>query len=330
MGDQTSKGGVEIHTMGSLTADNFGKWQSDGLDDMAISRLTGLPYNKVREVRISLGLPTLRDRWLASVPALESDEELFSIFIGSMIGDGGIPPIGKFEEAHSVKQESYLRWKMERWGSWVASTFYKEARGTTDRQFGFRTRVHPELQKWRKFFYPGGSGSNQKRTRKRFTKKLVEYVTPLAIAIWFQDDGTRGHTPMFGNWCDPESMGVLCDCLWKFGIRPMLGARGRHIFIPGHRNADKFRRLVEPHIHVSMRHKLQSKYRETQKYQDRTIYKPTLGPLVEAGLTVEELAAWFEVSIKCIRDNLKRCELEASRESKPMRGGVFEYFGKGK
>lgn len=108
------------------------------------------------------------------------------LIIGSVLGDAHIEyskTIDAYYRAEQgSKQKDYLFWKYEILKDLCASR-PKESR----REFSswyFNTRTHIYFSKIHKLFY---TESGEKKIPKNFSK----FLSPLATAVWFMDDGTN-------------------------------------------------------------------------------------------------------------------------------------------
>lgn len=283
------------------TRQEFASWDRSGLTSVEVAESNNVRVEIVWLRRRKLGLPTAleqsQERWKASVPPMEGD--LLSLFIGSMFGNGYLSARGIFGEAHCVRHEAYFRWKLGYWGSWVVGERYQTCKNSN--LLEIRTAQHPEFEEWRKRLYhktpqPG-------RTNKRFSLDLVDLVTPLSLAVWYQDAGRAGHFPCFYRKADPATMRTLCACLEKFGIKPLLIPNG--IEVTGYRNADHFLKLIEPHIHPTMRSKLECGYRKTPRSKQR-LGKKRLSRLLDSGFTQSDLVDILGVEGDRVEQALRR------------------------
>src|SRR2546421_7696952 len=110
------------------------------------------------------------------------------ILVGLLLGDGHLERNAKgwarLKIEHSIRQSEYVAWKYSEWTDWVltppAFRLKGNRLGTQSMNVGFATVSHPELGEFRKRFY---------ERRKCVPADLI--LTPLALAVWFMDDGSR-------------------------------------------------------------------------------------------------------------------------------------------
>lgn len=195
-----------------------------------------------------------------------------SVVTGALLGDGSIPPLrGRFRNyhltySHGERQEDYGRWKMDLLGPFgrqpseivIPPYGFKRRDVTTGfrRGFSFATITHPIFAEYRALFYPNG--------KKIVPADIGERLTPLALAIWYQDDGTyvRWHTGR-GGYCQfcSESFDVAGHEILVQALADNYGFAAR---IKGGRlylnkpDSLRFADIVRPQCHPSMLYKLPS------------------------------------------------------------------------
>lgn len=242
------------------------------VDEIAEMGFLDHTVKHVRSWRKKFGIETILPSSRHDLPPLEG--RLLSVFLGSMLGDGGLarqtkkmsdgsvysPPSANFFESHCGAQVEYLKWKVEQWGpEWVRDMRQIPMK---DKRIQFRmwTHNHPSLLKWHQTFYPSGKGN------KLFCEEIVPLVDPLALAIWYMDDGTAGWWPAisFGGFGDSRKHAI--KILENFGLTvtwvpwqsksPHIG----YLTINGIDNANKFLDIIRPHVPPCMAHKLNPGY----------------------------------------------------------------------
>ncbi len=114
--------------------------------------------------------------------ALSQTQE--QIVVGLLLGDGYLE-FDKFKASRlQIKQaeckREYVFWLYKHFARQV-KTSPKQRLDTM--QWYFSTRSLPELENWRKVFYPRG--------KKIVPKNIAELlIDPIALAVWYMDDGT--------------------------------------------------------------------------------------------------------------------------------------------
>lgn len=181
--------------------------------------------------------------------------EARELIIGSTLADSwiGIPP-GHTNPClicgHRIEDIEYLKWKyaiLQSVGLIKWRIYY--------RPYGlavFHTIAHPVLWEFRNLFYPNG--------HKTVSEKVLEQVTPLALAVWHMDDGyflynSRGMRIELSKKAFPKAENQLvCDWLKaKFDISSRV--RGK-VFITKASEAQKFVDVVSSYIHPCMMRKI--------------------------------------------------------------------------
>jgi LAGLIDADG DNA endonuclease family len=138
------------------------------------------------------------------------------LITGTLLGDGSMrcKTNALLELNHSVHQRSYVDWKYRHLAELVA-TPPRARRGNGGRvAYRFVTRSLPELTPFYRRFYLAG-------------KKIVPEVdlTPLTMAVWFMDDGSRSRNAVYLNTqqFNEDDQCVLLDLLREqWGIRGTL------------------------------------------------------------------------------------------------------------
>lgn len=147
------------------------------------------------------GIPTrnlqasIRSRHeLESDLVLTIEEE--QVLLGSLLGDGGLYSSNQktacFMEGHGLAQAPYLARKavfLDRLKP-VIRSFISSKTGKTE--VALRTSTFPTLERLREVFYrekPPEEVVDRNKNTKIVPLVELEKLTPLALAIWYQDDG---------------------------------------------------------------------------------------------------------------------------------------------
>ena len=156
-------------------------------------------------------------------------EEEASVVVGSLLGDAYLYPNGTLQIEHGIDQAAYVHWKY----GVLKALVGKEPKGVrcADGRTGkvycsvrFYTRA--VLKEFRSLFYAEG--------RKVVPEEIAEMLDPLALAVWFMDDGGRGaHTPkglVINTSCfSVEEQSILQEALAKrFGIETSVHKVGKY------------------------------------------------------------------------------------------------------
>lgn len=134
-------------------------------------------------------------------------EELRSAVIGMVLGDGCLTKRWEngeacFQLSQCEKQYDYLLWKQNILNKITSSKINKTERTLTEKDFSFykdkpktfygyhlNTNRHPFFTKlYNRFYHTDEFGKKVKVV----DEYLVKKINPLALAIWFMDDGCSG------------------------------------------------------------------------------------------------------------------------------------------
>lgn len=112
------------------------------------------------------------------------------ILVGMLLGDAHLERqagalTARLKIEHSMAQKAYVDWKYLEWRNWVRTPPRARVRhnrlGTSSTNIGFSTLSHVEFEKFRLSFY---------WNRRKVIPEDLE-LTPLSMAVWFMDDGSR-------------------------------------------------------------------------------------------------------------------------------------------
>ncbi|MDQ3165301.1 MAG: recombinase RecA [Actinomycetota bacterium] len=208
------------------------------------------------------------DRVLVAEPHRLSDQQL-QVILGSLMGDGNLSPNRRgrngvrFRLGHGAKQRAYLDWKVSLLAN-IGHSHYANTRGATLVDF----TPLPELDELQRAVYVGDG-------KKYLSDEYFKALTPLALAIWYLDDGsftvrsrglqqrTQGGSDRIEICVEAMSAGTrarlrdyLCDV---HGIETRLHMRGRAakaVLTFTTQSSARFQQIVAPYVHPSMSYKL--------------------------------------------------------------------------
>lgn len=178
-----------------------------------------------------------------------------SIIVGSILGDGYLRIIPGRSDAfleinHSIKAKDYVDYKFDCLKR-ICESAPKE-RNTNEGRVAYRffTKQHIELTKFYKSFYVN--------KRKVIPKNLI--LTPLSIAIWYMDDGSRSrdsdiylNTQQFSISDQKKLMTILR----KIGVNSRVNKDKKYYRIRILKESiSDFMKIISPHIIPSMQYKL--------------------------------------------------------------------------
>lgn len=178
-----------------------------------------------------------------------------AILVGSLLGDGTLRKQGTrtnalFEVNHAMQVKAYVDWKWKHFQEYV-STPPKSRHGNGQRvAYRFTTRSLPIFTNYHRWFY--------KNHKKTVPRNFV--LDPIALAVWFMDDGSRSRSACYLNTQqfsleDQEFLRTLL--LQTFGIQSALN-RDKEYFRIRITTASTgiLAEIIRPHILPCFRYKL--------------------------------------------------------------------------
>jgi recombination protein RecA len=239
------------------------------------------------------------DRVLLAQPSLLSDKQV-QVILGAVMGDGNLSkPVrrddesARFRMGHGVKQSSYLNWKVSLLAN-IPHAMTTNAKGAVFADF----TPLSELAELRGVVYFGGG-------KKHLTWEYLKKLTPLALAVWYMDDGcftirskgvqkrTEGGTGRIEICVEAMSPGTrerLVQYLRDtYGLEVKLTVRGaRQVNVLQFTTAasEKFQQIVAPYIHPTMDYKLLPRFRG-QFSVEPEFKEPTIHPVPARVLSIK-------------------------------------------
>jgi hypothetical protein len=185
-----------------------------------------------------------------------------SIIIGSILGDGCLEKTktenrnSRLTLGHSEKQKEYLEWKVNILKEFGLSTgsitkcVAKSNRYKSGQCISYHTksRKHSVFTKYRKLFYLNG-------------KKTLDFsnlhITPMALAIWYMDDGQKcSASYQINTQCfNRDTLVELAKYLEKaYGLEFTIDKT--NVMYLRKASISKFESLIKPYIIDCMKYKL--------------------------------------------------------------------------
>ena len=219
-------------------------------------------------------------------------EQQWQVVLGSLMGDGNLSPNRRdrsgvrFRLGHGAKQVAYLDWKISLLGN-IDVTRRVDARGAAFADF----TPLPELGELQRAVYLGDG-------KKHLSWEYLKALTPLALAIWYMDDGsftlrskgmqtrTEGGSGRIQICVEAMSEGTrerLVEYLRDtHGLQVRLWQVGREqksVLTFTTASTTKFQELVAPYMHESMEYKLLPRFRGRRSVQPQFVSpEPRLVP----------------------------------------------------
>lgn len=203
------------------------------------------------------------------------------VIIGMALGDGHVRVRQRFRKGsafeervmrvlHGPTQRVYCEWKAKRlgWalgGRQINVTKVRNGPGGKYEAYQF-TVSHNYFGQVRKWLYPDG--------KKRFTRRVLDMLTPEGVAIWYMDDGSarrnvdsKGFTTSvatnIATMCSKAEAITICDWFeYRFGIRFKVRcdkkcADGFQFYVQANTaDSRKFVEIIAPHVPESMMYKI--------------------------------------------------------------------------
>jgi len=189
------------------------------------------------------------------------------LLVGTLLGDGHLETQNhgrtyRLKIEHTIKQMVYVQWFYQMFHEWVRTPPRARTRSVTFRgqektyeRIGFATVSSGSLRFYAKQFYQDG---------KKVVPKLIHrWLTPLALAVWYMDDGSiksNQHRTVLLNThgFGKHELQWLQEALSNgYGIETKVRKQkdGHQLYFLSE-TVDIFLRLIEPHVIPSMRYKL--------------------------------------------------------------------------
>ena len=195
------------------------------------------------------------------VPLTKEQREMI---VGTLLGDGHMALHGRKNKScrlmigHCEAQKDLVMWKKQ-----VLGNFVNVVNRRVDGRDGtvmlcFNTVTHNEFAQFRKLFYDSAG-------KKVITRDIISYVTPLSIAVWLMDDGTRNKNVNIRFATDGFSLAenqILQEMLYvKFDIRSKVCEYTRHdkkfyYLSLNKENSIKLSNLIRDYVIDSMKYKI--------------------------------------------------------------------------
>lgn len=197
-----------------------------------------------------------------------------SLLVGNFLGDGCLQDF----EGKAAEMQSGVKLDKKEYGDFIIdlsnSLYYGEKKTYTSgygtEMFRFKTHRTADIHR---FFDNIIDFSATKKSSNRLKPEFVEEFTPLAMAIFYMDDGNLGHSDTQkdrANFaiCDfgEHDANIIGDCFRKFDIEPKvyLDSAGYYRIRLNTAEAYKMFDLIYKFIPPCMRYKLPSGYRDLE------------------------------------------------------------------
>jgi len=193
------------------------------------------------------------------------------IILGTLLGDATISKLSKTNTCrisweHSLKQENYALWKAK--NSLINFSIYKRSRLDTRTNNIYNSiicySIKDNYKYYKELFY---------KNNKEITEEILNKLKPLAIAVWYMDDGNiyynsnNCHLNLAVNSFENKQLIINW---FKNNYDLNFKISGKSIRLTSKKECEKFMNIVEQYIHEDLKYKTLSKA--------LLIYKNNLSP----------------------------------------------------
>ena len=201
-------------------------------------------------------------------------KEKKSLLIAMLLGDGTISSNYVFKLSHSETQREFLEWKVKLltdYGfkvngikEYISKCGYNEGKKVLYSQLS----INPTIKALRRSVYT---------PKKTFTRRLLNWLDPQGLAIWYMDDGcinvntskqraTIQHTIKIATCVDEPTVNMIIDYfleVWNIKFRKFPEGKGTFsIASSSEEDCSKFISIVRPYIEQvpSLLYKIRNNY----------------------------------------------------------------------
>lgn len=177
-----------------------------------------------------------------------------SLLVGCLLGDGRLEcrsrsATARFRVHHAERHKKYLFWKYNLLKPWVDRSPWQTE--WTDRRNGmtyvswfFHTRTTSAFTPWFHLFYPDGT--------KRVSERIVELIDPMALSVWFMDDGCfQGNCIILNTQSFSFAEHMLMQQFFKrkYGVAPTIQKDRRNLRLYfGISAKERILPVIRPHL----------------------------------------------------------------------------------
>lgn len=187
-------------------------------------------------------------------------KEQKSLLIGLLLGDGTISSNYVFKLSHSEAQREFLEWKIDllnKFGfknngvkEYISTCGYNKGNKVLYSQMS----LNPTIKALRRTVYT---------PKKHITRRLLNWLTPIGLAIWYMDDGCINvntskqrssiqHTIKIAMCVDLDTAQVVIDYfkeVWDVQFRPFKEGKGTYsIASSTESDCAAFIQIIRPYI----------------------------------------------------------------------------------
>lgn len=210
-------------------------------------------------------------------------KEQKSLLIGLLLGDGTITNHPDFRIMHSEKQKAYIEWKIKLMDEFGIKNgglkVYKSTSGYNKGQnvLAVRLSTNATIKALRRTVYI---------PKKTITRRLLDWLNPLGLAIWYMDDGCINvntseqrssiqHTIKIATCVDEPTVEIIIkyfEEVWGIKFRKFKEKELYSIASSTEEDCSKFIKIIKPYIIPEFLYKIRKdftkeKFIEYQKTQ---------------------------------------------------------------
>jgi recombination protein RecA len=159
---------------------------------------------------------------------------------------------------HSIAQKKYAELKLQIWKNLVFTDKLKISKRKKGTRVHFATTSHKD-------FLPIYNATYVYK-KKTITAEFLETLTPLSLAFWFQDDGSRCKNrglAIHTNCFSLEEVEICCSFLknrYSIKCNPQQRKKNQYVIFFSNATSKNFAEMILPWVHPSMRYKLEGIY----------------------------------------------------------------------
>src|SRR5579883_3119467 len=202
----------------------------------------------------------------SSRPSLLSERQQ-AVLVGTILGDGCLAKHGNYHRLHvkhKLAHRSLVDFKYEVFREFISMQphqFDQALRGKSFPCVQFATRTSPVFSEWHSRFYREG--------RKVVPTDIGRFLPPLAMAVWFMDDGAAdyaGVTFQTHSFHDEDLDHLQGALARNFGIITTCRKnKGGKVLYVGAAALRRFRETVEPYLLPEFSYKLVARRLEPRR-----------------------------------------------------------------
>ena len=187
-------------------------------------------------------------------------KEQKSLLVGLLLGDGTISSNYVFKLSHSEAQREFLEWKIDllnKFGfknngvkEYISTCGYNKGNKVLYSQMS----LNPTIKALRRTVYT---------PKKHITRRLLNWLTPIGLAIWYMDDGCINvntskqrssiqHTIKIATCVDLDTAQVVIDYfkeVWDVQFRPFKEGKGTYSIVSStESDCAAFIQIIRPYI----------------------------------------------------------------------------------